>query len=205
MKRETFSNDDEWKAARLGVITGSKAKNITPKVRGTGLKIEVYRLISERIGIPRDENENRMDRGHSLEAEAVERLAKETGLPFIQVDNELWTREDLPNIGYSPDGYVPAEHIEIAAEVKCKDSAIHVMSFITQEIPSEFDDQVTQAFVTCDTLKTLYFVMYDPSMPKDFIYFVVNREDVAEKVAKRLEDEKAVLEFVDGWVSKLTF
>lgn len=205
MRRQTFNNEDEWKEARLGVITGSKAKDVTLKTRGTGYKVGVYRLIAERIAIPRDEYENRMDRGHSLEAEAVARLAQETKLPFVQVDNELWTREDMPNVGYSPDGYVEAEQIEIATEVKCLDSARHVEAIITNQIPSDYDDQVEQAFVTCDTLKTLYFVMYDPSMPKDFFYFVMNREDVAEKVAKRLEDERAVLEFVDEWVSKLTF
>lgn len=205
MKQLKFEDNEAWLDARKGKVTGTRVKDIVVK-RATKPKKAFYELIAERIAIPRGD-ENRMDRGHTLEQEAVERLAQETGLPFVHVDNEIWTREDEENIAYSPDGYVEGEKITTACEIKCLNSASQLEAFIRREIPSDYIEQTRQAFVVNDYLETLYFAMYDPSLPPtcDFVYFVITRDEIAEEVAKRLEDEKAVLEFVDGWVSKLTF
>jgi hypothetical protein len=204
MKRELHDNEDIWKDARKGRISGSTAKDVKPPVRGGGYKIGVYRLIADRIAVPRDETENRMERGHSLEAEAVARLAQETKLPFKQVDYEIWVHDEFNNISYSPDGYIDGEIIETACEVKCLDSARHIEAYIEEKIPTDYDDQVIQAFVVNEHLQELYFVFYDPTVTVDIHYIIVKREDIAEKVAKRLEDEEQVLAFVDGWVAELT-
>jgi hypothetical protein len=206
MRRNIFTNNEDWLDARRGKVTGSTLKDIVVK-RGTGKKIGYYRLIADRIAIPRDPNESRIDRGHTLEADAIARLAKETGLPFVQVDNELWTREDDTSIAYSPDGYVPTNPIEIVAEVKCLDSAKHLEAFITREIPSEYIEQTRQAFAVNDDMKTLYFAMYDPSLPPtcDFFYITITREQVADEVAYLLDYQRQTLAEVSEWVDKLTF
>lgn len=205
MKRTTYTDEAEWKNARLGRVTGSKLKDIVVK-RGTTKKKGFYQLIADRIAIPRPENENVMDRGHVLEAEAVERLAKETGLPFIQVDNELWTRDDNQNIAYSPDGYVPGDKIETACEVKCLNTASQLEGFITYEVPSEYIEQTRQAFIVNEDLQTLYFVMYDPSLPPtcDYVCMIIKRWDVAEEVQYLLDYQIQTLAEVDDWVNKLT-
>ncbi len=51
----------------------------------------------------------------------------------------------------------------------------------------------------------LYFVFYDPRMPKDFFYFTVNRKDVQEKVSEYIELEKDVLIEIDKIEKELTF
>lgn len=206
MKTITYSDNDAWLDGRRGKITGTRVKDLVVK-RGTGQKKAYYELIAERIAIPRDPNESRIDRGHTLEAEAVERLAKETGLKFIQVDNELWTREENANIAYSPDGYVPGKKIKTACEIKCLNSATHIEYYIKREIPTEYFDQVRQAFVVNDDLTKMYFVMYDPSMPPtcDFFYVVVTRDEVQEEVEAQIEYQKNILEQVEEWVTRLTF
>lgn len=204
MKRKTYKDKTEWLEARRGTIGGSGAKKITKKVRGTGLKEGVYELIAERVAIPRGD-ENRMDRGHTLEQEAVERLSEDTGIPFVQVDHEIWSHDETLALTYSPDGYVDGEKITVACEIKCLDSAKHIEAIITDKIPSEHSDQVLQAFVVNEDLETLYFALYDPSMPVDLKYFIVKRDELAESIQARLQHERDVLSFVDEWVTKLTF
>ena len=206
MKTITYSDNDAWLDGRRGKITGTRVKDLVVK-RGTGQKKAYYELIAERIAIPRDPNESRIDRGHTLEAEAVERLAKETGLEFIQVDNELWTREENANIAYSPDGYVPGKKIKTACEIKCLNSATHIEYYIKREIPTEYFDQVRQAFVVNDDLQALYFAMYDPSLPPtcDFFFIVITREEVAEEVAYLLDYQRQTIADIEAWVGKLTF
>jgi hypothetical protein len=205
MKRLSYTDEVEWKQARLGKVTGTKLKDIVVK-RGTTKKVGFYQLIADRIAIPRPENENVMDRGHALEAFAVERLARETGLPFIQVDNEMWVRDDNADIAYSPDGYIPAKKIATACEVKCLNTASHLEGFITREVPSQYIEQTLQAFVVNEDLQTLYFVMYEPSLPPTCDYFciVITRDEVAEQVQYLLDYQTQTLAEVDDWVNKLT-
>lgn len=201
MKILQFTDRDSWLESRRGRITGSTAKDVAPKARGAGMKVGVYRLIAERVAIPRDENENRMDRGQTLESEAIARFTEETGKQ-VDISLVIWTRDDNENIAISPDGFIGETE---AVEVKCLDSARHVEAYITHEIPSEYVEQAHQYFVVNDKLETLYFVFYDPSMPMDFFYHTVRREEVAEKVAETLEAQRQTLAYVDEWVSKLTF
>jgi hypothetical protein len=204
MKREQYQNELDWLYSRKGCITGSTAKDVKPMVRGGGYKIGVYRLIADRIAIPRGD-ENRMERGHSLEAEAVERLARETKLPFTQVDFEIWKHEEFDNIAFSPDGYIEGEIIETACEVKCLDSARHIEAYITKEIPSDYSEQILQAFIVCETLQELYFVFYDPTVTVDFFYILIKRADIEKDIIKTETDQEQTLAFVNEWVNKLTF
>jgi putative phage-type endonuclease len=166
MKTHSFSTREEWLAARRGKITGSRLKDIVVK-RGTGRKIGFYELIAERLGVPADD-ENPMDRGTRLEAEAVERFVKETGK---KVDTSLviWTRDDNESIAVSPDGFVGKKE---AVEAKCLASARHIEAFPTQKVPSDYEMQVIQYFIVNDKLETLYMVFFDPRiLVKD--YFVI--------------------------------
>jgi hypothetical protein len=210
MKTLTFTDREEWLDARRGRITGSTAKDVS-KGRGTKMKVGVYRLIADRVAIPRGD-ENRMDRGQTLEGEAIERFTQETGK---QIDTSLviWARDDNENIAISPDGFsgeteafaVISTGTREAVEVKCLDSARHVEAYITKAIPEDYKEQAQQYFVVNDKLETLYFIFYDPSMPMDFFYLTMSREDVAEEVGQILEAQKQTLTFVEEWVGRLTF
>ena len=197
MKTKTFTDEQDWLDARRGRITGTRLKDLIVK-RGTGKKKGFYEIIAERIAIPATE-ESAMDRGKRIEDEAIERFIKETGK---EVNNDLilWHRDDDENIAVSPDGQIGETE---AVEVKCLSSASHIEAWLTKEIPSEYEYQVLQYFIVNDKLETLYFVFYDPRMPKDFFFYEVKRDQV--KVDEYLELERRVLEEIADIEKTLTF
>jgi predicted phage-related endonuclease len=199
MKIKNFATEEEWLEGRTGKITGTRLKDIINK-RGGGYKIGFYELIAERIAIPANE-ENVMDRGHRLEDEAILRFAKQTAK---KVNNDLvmWLRDDDENIAVSPDGSVGKTE---AVEVKCLSSARHIEAWLTKKIPDEYEYQVLQYFIVNDKLKSLFFVFYDPRMPKDIFWFEVKREEVKDKVVEYLTLEKEVLQKVAEIENQLTF
>ena len=199
MKILKFKDEETWLEARRGKITGTRLKDLILK-RGTKPKIGFYELIAERVAIPMSE-ENVMDRGKRLEDDAVERFAKETKK---KVSNELvlWCREDVEDIAISPDGAIGKTE---AVEVKCLSSARHIEAWLTKEIPNEYEGQTLQYFIVNDKLQKLYFVFYDPRMPKDFFWLEVNRKDVKEKIVEYLILEKQVLQQVAEIEKQLTF
>ena len=198
MKTLKFETKEEWLNFKLGKIGGTRVKDLIVK-RGTGKKKGYYELIAERIAIQPDE-ENPMDRGTRLEEEAVKRFEKETGK---KVDASLlvWQSEEDKNIILSPDGVISDTE---AVEIKCLNSASHIEAWLTQEIPSEYQDQALQYFVVNPKLEKLYFCFYDDRIPaKDFFFIEIGRDE--EKVKEYLAYEKSVMEEINRIVTELTF
>lgn len=199
MKTIKFNSEEDWLAARRGKVTGTRLADLIPK-RGGGYKIGYYELIAERIALPATE-EAAMDRGHRLEADALDRFEAETGKK-VDKDLAMWVRDDNEDIAISPDGIVGKTE---AVEVKCLASARHLEAFMTGEIPGDYEEQVLQYFIVNDELEALHFVFYDPRMPKDFFFFTRTRAEVAEKVSEYLAMERRVLEEIRELESQLTF
>ncbi len=201
MKVLKFDSEETWLEARLGKITGTRAKEVMPKARGaTGYRSGFYELIAERIALPHD-GENVMDRGKRLEEEAIERFVKETGKKAKR-ELVLCVRDDNEAIAYSPDALIGKTE---DVEVKCLSSARHIEAWMTQEIPSEYESQIIQGFVVNDKLKTRYMVFYDPRCPKDFFYLTIHRKDMEEKIEEYLTLERQVLQKVAELEAQLTF
>lgn len=200
MKILKFKDEKEWLDARLGRVTGTRLKDLIVK-RGTGRKIGFYEILAERIALP-PTNENILDRGHRLEKDAIARFSKETDKK-VNDSLVMWCREDDDNIAISPDGFIGKTE---AVEVKCLNSARHIEALLTQKIPNEYQDQVIQYFIVNDSLRKLYFVFYDPRIPKkDFFYIEVNRKDVQDKVDEYLLLEREILDEIKKLESELTF
>ena len=199
MKTQTFNNEIEWLEARKGKITGSRLGLLFSKRDKKPLK-PFYEIIAERVAIPADD-ENAMERGKRLEIEALERFEEETKKK-VNKDLVLWTRDDDDGIAISPDGFIGKTE---AVEVKCLNSASHIEAFLTKKIPSEYEYQILQYFIVNDNLKILYFVFYDPRMPKDFFYYEVKRKDIAEKITEYLKMEKEALKQIKEIEKQLTF
>lgn len=199
MKVLKFNNQEDWEKARLGKITGSKLKSIISK-KG-GFNQGFYQLIADKIALPADE-ENPMDRGVRLEEEAIRFFEKETGK---KVDNSLvlWISDKSEDIAISPDGVIGKTE---AVEVKCLNSALHIESLLTQQIPSQYNEQVLQYFIVNPKLKTLYFAFYDPRIKaKPFFYITVQRKDIEEDIEKYLQLELEALKEIEKIVLQLTF
>ncbi len=199
MQIQTFDNEEAWLEARLGKITGTRLKDLVSK-RGTAKKIGFYELIAERIAIPAS-GENAMDRGKRLEDYAIERFIKETGKDVSNV-LVLWTRDDDENIAVSPDGSIGRTG---AVECKCLSSARHIEAWLTKKIPDEYEHQKLQYFIVNDELESLFWVFYDPRMPKDFFYFEIKRTDVQAEIDEYLALEKQVLAEIAEIEKELTF
>jgi len=198
MITKSFLCEEEWLETRLGKITGSK--RIRPK-KGVKPLIGYYQLISDKLALPPTE-ERAMDRGNRLEEEAALRFSKETGKK-VDTSLVLWMREDNENIAYSPDAMVGSSEV---LEIKCLNSAAHIEALLTNKIPTEYKDQVLQAFVVNDKLKTLYFVFYDPRLSvKDFFFITIQRKEIQEDVEKYLEFQRKTLEEVSEIVNQLSF
>ena len=199
MKTLKFSNKEEWMQARVGKITGTRLKDLIVK-RGTGMKKGFYELIAERVATPADD-ENVMDRGIRLEEESLKRFEKETGK---KVDGSLvmWVSEENESLAFSPDGTIGKTE---AIESKSLNSASHIEAFLTNEVPSEYDFQVLQAFIVNPKLETLYFAFYDPRVPaKDFFYFIIKREEKELEIEQYKKEALDILEKVKGIVLSLT-
>jgi putative phage-type endonuclease len=199
MKVQIFDNEEQWLAARVGRITGTRAGKLVSKRDKKPLK-GYYELIAERVAIPASQ-ENVMDRGHRLEDEAVERFAKETGKK-VKNDLVIWHRDENEDIAISPDASIGKTE---ACEVKCLSSASHIEAWHTKQIPDEYQTQVLQYFVVNDALKKLYFIFYDPRMPIDLFWIEVDRKAVEEEVKEYLELERRVLTEIAEIEKQLTF
>jgi predicted phage-related endonuclease len=199
MQIQKFENEIDWQLARSGRITGTRLGGLVVK-RGTGKKIAFYELISERLGIPADD-ESAMLRGKRLEAEALQAFTEATGK---EVDGSLmlWSRDDDESIAISPDGMIGDTE---AVECKCLSSARHIEALLTQKIPSDYEYQVLQYFCVNDQLQTLYFCFYDPRiLAKPFFFIEVKREDVQSEVDQYLAYQREVLEEVNKIVLELS-
>lgn len=200
MKTTRFEDRETWLAARLGKITGSRAKDIAPMKRGTGKKIGFYELIAERIGLPAD-GENPMDRGNRLEEEAMERFVEATGKD-VDTSLVLWSADDEESIAVSPDGVVGETE---AVEVKCLSSARHIEALLTKVIPDEYEYQVLQYFLVNDKLQKLFFCLYDPRLKfKDFFFLEVTRESQLARIEEMRIHERETLREVEQIVKELS-
>lgn len=202
MKITKYESEIEWLSARRTKVTGTRLKNLVV-LRGTTEKVGFYELIAERLAIPRPEGENKMERGKSLESEAVELCEKELGVKF-NTDLVIWSRDDNDAIAISPDAY--SEDLKEAVEVKCLNSADHIKAVIDNEPPDDYKFQFLQYFIVNDILEKLNVVMYDPSLTvKQYIRFEIKREEVQEDVIKYKEYEELKLRQVETIVNQLSF
>ena len=199
MKVLQFDNEESWLEARRGRITGTRLKDLV-STRGGKQKIGFYEILAERIAIP-PSGENVMDRGKRLEDDAVQRFIKETGKK-VKTDLVIWCREEDDNIAISPDGSIGKTE---AVECKCLSSARHLEALITKQIPSEYRHQALQYFIVNDKLKKLYFVFYDPRMPKDFFWIEMKRADIKDEVDEYLKLERETLAEISRLENELTF
>jgi len=197
-----YNSEDEWMEGRMGKVTGTRLKDLISK-RGTAHKKGFYEIIAEKVAIPAS-GENVMDRGHRLETDAIAIFEEKTGKK-VNTDLVIWAREDNTDIAISPDGYIAGEKITEACEVKCLNSASHIEAYLNQEIPSEYEYQKIQYFVVNNELEILYFIFYDPRMPKDFFYLTVTRESIKNEINECLEVEIKTLREISEIEKLLTF
>ncbi len=194
----------EWKAARAGKATASKAKEILAKGKSGG---EAYtrrdyrfQLVTERlIGSPQDDTFVNDAMRWGTENEPFARMAYEaaTGNLVEEVGFAY-----LPHVaaGVSVDGFV--EERRGFTEYKCPKSATHIAYLQAARLPPEYVPQVTHGFwITgcefCD------FASYDPRLPEALQFFHVRVERNEVDVAGYEIEVRKFLSEVDALEAQL--
>jgi len=170
----------EWFKARLGVITGSRAKNI---FRSSNLSF-LDELIAERMtGIIEESFTSRaMEHGVLFEPEALKTYNERTNsnaeeVGFCIHDKYSW-------LAVSPDALIFDNATAVGAvEIKCPSSKKHVEYMRQNKIPNEYRNQVLHYFIVIETLEFLDFVSYDPRFKKHDLHIVrITREEIKEEL-----------------------
>jgi len=182
----------QWFEARLGVITGSRAKQVFAK---NNLPF-IDELIAERMTgtIPESFTSDAMKHGILFEPEAI-RVYEETTKNKVE-EIGFCVHDKYPFIAVSPDGLVKVDgKYQGAVEVKCPSSKKHIEYIRIGRVPAEYKAQVLHYFVVVDDLQWLDFVTYDPRMKSHKInVHRVHRNEIQEEVDAALA---AYLKFYD--------
>lgn len=187
----------EWFAARLGRVTGSRAKDVLASIKsGEAAARRDYRLelVTERLtGQPPDEGfvSKEMQRGTELEPEAFAAYEAQTGVlvrrtGFVSLDHMM--------VGCSLDGDV--DNLTGIIEIKCLKSATHFRYLSSDKAPAEHRAQMLHnTWVVgaqwCD------FVSYDPRFPEGLRLVIRRVTFTPEEIAAYADAVMAFLAEVD--------
>jgi putative phage-type endonuclease len=192
----------EWFAARLGKVTASRVADVIAKTKtGWGASRANYmaELVAERLtGASADKFSNAaMQWGTEQEPEARAAYEFRVGVDVVQVG--FVPHPVIPMTGASPDGLVGDEGL---VEIKCPNTATHIDTLISQNIPGKYVTQMLWQ-MACTGRQWCDFVSFDPRLPPSMRLFVkrLERDELRIK-----ELEKEVAEFlyeVEHKVNKL--
>lgn len=185
---DTVQGSGEWLNMRLGVITGSKAKDAI----GTPLASEslIAQLISEELAGAEEElfKSYAMEWGIMNEPLAIEQYELRSGEKCEVIGFVKST--EFPWLGVSPDRLVKRDDGWHGVEVKCPNTATMVKYMMTGGIPKEYLAQVVHYFIVINDMMSLDFVVYDPRIQKTShqMYRVrVTREELQTQIALQME------------------
>lgn len=166
-----------------------------------------YQLIADRLTVPREGNENAMDRGNRLEPHAIAAYERITGAK-VNTDLVIWHRDDNDSIAISPDGSIADENgvITIGVEAKCLAEWKHIKAIITNQIPSDYEKQKLQYFIVNDDLQQLDFVLYNDQFMPEFQTHIISftRKEVQHEIDRYLAYQRETIKEVNSIVAKLT-
>lgn len=200
ISRGTDFKKTDSKEVLIKLLTPSDIRYLKGKAEK---KMAFYELIAERLAIPKSE-EKPMDRGHRLELPALN-IYEEKYNVKLDKDLIMWVSDVDENIAVSPDaGYADDE--TQAVEVKCLNSALHIKTILTKEIPDEYHYQGMQYFAVNDKLQKLHFTFFDDRLiiKEKFFVITLERKDYLDEIKELIEFQKDTLTEVNTIVSQLS-
>jgi len=161
----------EWLAARCGLLTGSRAKDVLATIKsGEAAARRDYRmqLIAERLtGVPQESGFVSDAMRHGTETEPLARAAYEAVTGRL-VEQTGFLRHNTHAMGCSLDGHL--DDFEGIVEIKCPQTATHLGYLRANAVPANHLPQIRHNLLVtgasfCD------FVSYDPRLPPDLALF----------------------------------
>jgi hypothetical protein len=186
----------EWKLARAGRATGSRAKDIIAKIKtGEAAARRDYRtqLVTELLtGAPAEDGFVSAEMRWGTDNEPFARMAYEVKRGVIVHESGFAYLADI-RAGCSVDGFVEDSDGLGIVEYKCPKSATHVSYLMADRLPPEHEPQVIHnMWITGAAFAD--FASYDPRMPENLQLFIIRVHRDEAKI-KAHEDE--VLKFLD--------
>ncbi|MGC0155551.1 lambda exonuclease family protein [Chromobacterium vaccinii] len=194
---------EEWFAARLGKVTGSRVSDIMARTKsGPAASRQNYmaELICQRLTGKMEERFTTaaMQRGVDIEPKARAIYMLETG--EIVAETGLVIHRDIPDFGASPDGLVGLDGL---IEIKCPNTWTHIETLRSGKPKKEYFIQM-QAQMACTSRQWCDFISYDDRLPEDMAYFCkrITRDD--DFIAEMLGEVNAFLSELEGTIQELT-
>lgn len=163
---------DEWRALRLGKVTGSCFSKAIAGGQGKTKKTYMSQLLAERMsGEPQEGYSDAvMQRGTEVEPLAREYYEAATGQAVKQVgfvERDEW-------VGASPDGLIGDDGM---LEIKCPNSSTHIETLLSGKVPTTYKAQIQGQLWVCERQWT-DFVSYDPRITqKPYFCIRVERDE----------------------------
>ena len=182
----------EWFEMRLGVITGSRCKNV---FKSANLSF-IDELIAERLSgdIVESPTTQAMMHGILMEPVALDEYRMRTGADAREVG--FCIHDNLDYLAISPDALVYENGTPIGGvEIKCPSTKKHVEYIRMNKIPAEYLSQVMHYFIVIETLQWVDFVSFDPRIQKNLFIFRIRRDD--PHVENDIELRK--MEYIKFW------
>lgn len=192
---------DEWFNARLGKATASRFNDIMVGEKYAGWRNYKAQLVTERLtGIPADSYTS-IPMQWGIDNEPLARL-----MYMLKTGNDVeecgfFAHERL-EAGASPDGLVGRDGI---LEIKCPNTATHIQTLKTGQIPKEYIAQV-QGQMWLTGRHKADFVSFDPRLPENakIIIIPVGRdhgyiEKLEAKIIQFLKEVDDETEFVKNY------
>lgn len=206
---EVPQGSDEWQLMREGRITGTKLGHLFSKSKKADEQYDTgkpllgyYSLLAERLAfLDEDGHDSNIERGHRLEAEAIDRAEERLNKEFVR--GGVWELNSKHI--ESPDGFTP--DLTEAIEVKCLSSARHLMAIMTNEPPAEYEAEYMNYFLVNPDLTRLYITLYDPrfaSQDLQLYIFTIERNEVADRLEKLKSYVEEVEKRLDDDIKRLT-
>ena len=176
---------DEWFAARLGIPTASRFKDIVTPTKGEkskSYKSYMYELIAERLTKGREDffKSEWMERGN--EVEPLARASYEF-IHEVEVKQVGMILNDERTIGISPDGLIGDNG---GLEIKCPKPSTVVKYMLDGGLPLEYKPQVMGSLMVSER-EYWDFLAFHPSM--DFFELRVYRdEEYIKKMDQHIKD-----------------
>lgn len=167
----------EWRSARAGKATGSRASDILAKLRSggeaAGRRDYRVQLVAERLlGAPAEDNYVSKEMAWGTEQEPYARMAYEAATGAV-VREAGFAYLSAIQAGCSVDGFIEdSKDGNGIFEAKCPKTATHVAYLLANRLPPEYEPQVRHnAWITGAAF--VDFVSFDPRLPESLRLLVV--------------------------------
>lgn len=196
----------EWKQARAGRATGSRAADILATIKsGEAAARRDYRiqLVTERLsGTPAEDGFVSKDMQWGTEQEPYARMSFEAKTGHIVREAGF---AYLPDVmaGCSVDGFIEDGGRTGLLEAKCPKSATHIGYLLAGRLPPAYVPQVTHnLWVTGAQFAD--FVSFDPRLPENLQLFHIRVERDEEAIKAYIASVMGFLAEVDATLEQLT-